>query len=62
MNCTSEEEGDEMIVDQIILQIIIMTFVPATHYKCFLSASTLCGEGPHSEAIDVFTSESHILA
>ena len=61
IKCVSENREEEMIVNQTRLKTIILTFVPATHYKCSISASTVCGEGPHSDTISVLTSEFTLL-
>ena len=39
------------------LELTISTLTPGTHYTCAVSASTAAGEGPHSDPIQVLTSE-----
>ena len=62
INCTSESGENRIGLSTAGLETVISIFLPATHYKCSISASTICGEKPHSGAIDVLTGESHLHA
>ena len=61
INCTSESGSDRIRLNATGLETAFSTFVPATHYKCSISVSTICGENPHSDAIDVLTGESYLF-
>ena len=60
INCTSESGSKEIQLNTTGLETIISTFIPATHYKCSISTSTICGE-KHSDAINVLTGMSHLF-
>ena len=60
IDCTSETGRNRIRLNATGMETVISTFVPAMQYRCSISASTICGEKPHSGAIDVLTSESHI--
>jgi len=60
INCIPEGGRNRTKHNTTELETIISTFVPATHYRCSISASTMCGEKPHSGAIDVLTGEPHL--
>ena len=60
INCTPKSGRNRIELDTTELETVISTFVPATHYRCSISVSTVCGEKTHSDAIDVLTGESYL--